>query len=508
MGTGNLTLHGWALSLDSFWTVDAVVYTLVELVTGVRGVVLFLVPAMIAASVVVVGVLLARDRRRGIAGVAAATTVVVVLGLPSHVLANVFLRGPLHVGTALLCLCAFAGLRSGRLGWGWVAAVLCLAAGVLGDFQTAALGLGSVCAAGFIAMLRMRDWRSGAPEVGAAGVGLLLAAVVRAASDLVGTFSVNASHPRASDSQMITNLHYLPSWGANMLGVGGGQLGNGGVPVALEAVHLISLFVVTGGIIAGAVRMVSGAIRGRVSPMAASADWRLEDLLVLAVFADLVVFLVLTTSDDPGFLRYLTAAVIFGTVLAGRWVGRLAASVPAALLVRRGTAVVCLAVVAAFAAAFGFTLAAPIAKQPSAQLDTFLEARQLHVGIGDYWSSSITTVATGGVVTVRPVISTRAGSVVRYERQSAASWYTNQPFEFLVYNTARPWGGIDATTASLTFGRVAQTYVVGPYRVLVWRHPLFVSDTGRIRPVRVHSTNPSRATGSPLLKLPNRSGRT
>ena len=102
------------------------VYMLVELVTGVRGTLLFLVPAMIAACVVVVSVLLARDGRRGFAGLAAATTVVVVLGLPNHVLANVFLRGPLHVGTALLCLCAFAGLRSGRFGWGWVAAVLCL----------------------------------------------------------------------------------------------------------------------------------------------------------------------------------------------------------------------------------------------------------------------------------------------------------------------------------------------------------------------------------------------
>ena len=86
-------------------------------------------------------------------------------------------------------------------------------------------------------------------------------------------------------------------------------------------------------------------------------------------------------------------------------------------------------------------------------------------------------MATGGVVTVRPVISTPAGRVVRYERQSAATWYTNQPFEFLVYDTARPWGGIDATTASLTFGPVARTYVVGPYRVLVWRHPLFVPGT-------------------------------
>ncbi len=154
--------------------------------------------------------------------------------------------------------------------------------------------------------------------------------------------------------------------------------------------------------------------------MEASAAWRVEDLLVLAVFADLVVFVVLTTSDDPGFLRYLTAAVIFGTVLAGRWVGRLAASFSSALPVRRGAAAVCVAVVAAFAAAFGFTLAAPMPKQPNAQLDRFLEARQLVVGIGDYWSASITTVATSGGVTVRPVITTPAGRVVRYQRQSAA----------------------------------------------------------------------------------------
>ena len=172
--------------------------------------------------------------------------------------------------------------------------------------------------------------------MGAAAAGLIIAAVVRAASEVVGTFSVNASHPRASGSQMITNLHHLPSWGASMLGVGGGQLGNGGVPVALEAVHLIGLLVVTGGIVSGTVAMVSGAIRGRASPVEASAAWRLDDLLVVAVFADLVVFLVLTTSDDPGFLRYLTAAVIFGAVLAGRWVGRLAASLPSAVLVRRG----------------------------------------------------------------------------------------------------------------------------------------------------------------------------
>jgi hypothetical protein len=485
--------------LDSFWTVDAIVYTLVELVTGVRGTLLFLVPAMIAAAVVIVGVVLARDGRRGMAGIAAGATVVVVIALPSHVLANVFLRGPLHVGTTLLCLCAFAGLRAGRIGWGWVAAVLCLAAGILGDFQTAVLGVASVTAAGVVAMLRRRDWRAGMPEVGAALAGLVVAALVRAGSEVVGTFSVNTSHPRASASQIVTNLEHLPSWGANMLGVGGGQLGTGGVPAALEVVRLIGLLVVIGGIAATTVAMVRGVLRGGASTDE-HADWRLDDLLVLGVFADLILFVVLTTSDDPGFLRYLTAAVIFGAVLGGRWVGRLAVALPSARLTRGAAVAISLFAVAGAVTAFGFTLAAPIPRQPAAQLDKFLEDRGLVVGIGDYWSASITTVASDGVVTVRPVISTPAGRVVLYQRQSDRAWYTNQPFDFLVYDTSRPWGGVDAISASRTFGRMARTYAVGNYRVLVWRHPLRVTGSSVPTPA-IRSTSSVRRAMSATQPL-------
>jgi hypothetical protein len=478
MGSGNVTLHGWALSLDSFWTIDAVAYTLVELVTGVRGMLLYLVPALIAAAVIVVGVFLAREGRRGIAAVAAGTTVVVILALPSHELANVFLRGPLHVGTTLLCLGAFAGLRSGRVGWGWLAAILCLAAGVLGDFQTAVLGVGSVCAAGLVAILRTRTWRSGVPELSAAVASMVLAAVVRLVTDAVGTFSVNTSHPSASPSRMIINLRHLPSWSAHLLGVGAGQLGSGGTPVALQAVHVIGLVVVTGGFLAGIVALVKGACRGVAAPEEANAMWRLDDLLVLAVLADIVVFLTLTTSDDPGFLRYLTAAVIFGSVLAGRWVGRIVASLPTSRSVRRGASAVGLATIAACIAAFGFTLTAPAPGRQSARLDRFLESRQLLVGVGDYWTASITTVETGSDVIVRPVIATPSGHVVRYRRQSAEAWYTRQPFQFLVYNTARRWGGVGASSASSTFGPGARIYVVGPYRVLVWPHRLTVSAQG------------------------------
>jgi hypothetical protein len=481
MGAGHVMLHGWSLSLDSFWSVDALFYLVTELVTGVRPMLLNLVPSIIAAIVIVVGALMARDGRRGTPGVAAVVSVVALLALPSHSLAVFFLQGPLHVGTVLWCLIAFWGLRSQRIGRGWVVAVVFLAAGTLGDAQIIVLGIVPTFAAGVVTMLRRRAWRSGLPEVGAAAAALVLAAVLRQIADALGTFTVDSTHPRASLAQVWTNIGHLVPWGATMLGVGQGPLGNGTAPLALKLVHVCGLAAVVVGVLVASVALVRGASGGRSSSStaatAAPAPWSLDDLLVLAFFADLGVFVVVTSTNDPGYLRYLTGAVIFGSILAGRWVGRLTATITSVAL-RRGAAVFGVCVVAAFAASSGFAITGARPVQPAVALGQFLETHQLRHGIGDYWSASITTVSTAGAVTIRPVITTPKGRVVRYERQSARSWYTHQSFEFLVFNKAEPWGGVDATTAAATFGPVARTYVVGPYRVLTWPHPLEVSAQG------------------------------
>jgi len=226
-----------------------------------------------------------------------------------------------------------------------------------------------------------------------------------------------------------------------------------------------------------AVGLMSGAVRGSQSSDTSSGAWRLDDLLVTAFIADLVVFVVLTSSDDPDFRRYLTAAVIFGAILAGRLLGRLATAVKSPRPLRVGAVVGVLAT-AAFASGVGLNVAALAPSRTFTQLGQFLAAHHLHHGIGDYWSASITTVATQGSVTVRPVITTPQGKVVRYQRQSTSSWYVDHPFAFLVFDTARPWGGVESATASATFGPIARTYIVGTYRVLVWNHPITVSSVG------------------------------
>ena len=206
MTGGNVMLHGWALSLDSFWTIDALFYTLVEFVTGMREILINLVPAVIAAVTIVVGAWLARDGRRGAPGLVAGLVVVALLAFPSHVLSMFLLQGPLHVGTTLWCLIAFAGLRSGRFGWGWAVAVGVLAAGTLGDFQTVALGIVPVCIAGIVVTLRTRSWRTGIPIVSAGLVSLIAAGILRLLASAIGTFTVATSHPTASLPDMVTNV--------------------------------------------------------------------------------------------------------------------------------------------------------------------------------------------------------------------------------------------------------------------------------------------------------------
>jgi hypothetical protein len=476
MSSGNLLLNGWALSVDPFWTIDAVFYTVIELVTGMRATLLYLVPAIIAALVILVGVILARDRRGGAAGAAATVTVLALLAFPSHALTTDFVHGALHVGTTLWCLIAFAGLRSGRVRWGWAVAVVFLTAGLLGDLETVAIGLAPVVAAGLVAVLRTRDWRSGVPGVCAAAAALLLAALIREAAIYAGTFSINPGHPRAKLSQLPVNLKYLVHWGANLLGLGSGSFGSGGVPAPLQAVHVIGLLVVLAAVGTATAALIRGAVLGNRAAAAASGSWRLDDLLVFAFFADLVVFLALTLGDDIGFARELTAAIIFGAILAGRWAGRLVTAIGSAWI-RRAGAVAGLAVVTAFAVGFGLTLTAPRPIRPYDQLAQFLAAHHLSQGVGDYWSSSITTAASGGTVTVRPVFA-KYGKVVRYRRQSGTDWYKGQTFQFLVYNKALPWQGVGWDTANATFGHVARTYFVGTYRVLVWNHPIEVAHGG------------------------------
>ncbi|MHB1782676.1 MAG: hypothetical protein ACYCTE_08300 [Acidimicrobiales bacterium] len=480
LGAGDVTLHHWFLSLDSFWGVDALFYAVAVLLVGVRPELLNLVPAVIAALAVVVGAAMARDGRRGVAGLAGAATVVALIALPTYALAGFWLQGPLHIGTALWCLLAFAALARTRSRGAWVVAVVLFTAGNIGDLQTLAFGVVPAALAGVVAAARRRELRAGAAFVAAAGASVVLALVVRETAKLVGTFVVNKSNPIASHHQMLANLGLAATYGAKLLGLGSSGFGTGSVPGALLGVHVVGLALVVAGVLVASVDLVRGVLvghpnRGRVPD--GSEPWRLDDLLVLAFFGSVAVFVILTPVASPPYARYLTPAVAFGAILAGRLVARLVARFSRRWLVALAASAGA-AVLACFAAGAGFTLAGPSTPRPARALGTWLASHDLHSGIGGYWSASIVTVETRGVVRVRPVTALPGGRVVAYTRNSESTWYDGHSFDFLVFNPALDFGDVDLKTATATFGRPTSVTPVNGYLVLSWNHPVTLPHVG------------------------------
>jgi hypothetical protein len=532
LASGNLILHGWDLSLDSFWLIDAPFYALAYGLFGIRELLLHVVPAVIACLVVLVGAVMAVDGRRRGGRVAGVVTVVATLVLLTHTMSYFFLQGPLHVGTALWALLAFLLLRRGRFGWGWLAAVLFLAAGMNGDLLIVAYGIVPILLAGLVAMARRRDWRAGSAAVTAAVAGGLLGLVVREVTKALGGFHIAKADPIASLAQMVINLRTMFTYGGDLIGVRNVYFGTGGVPIGLQRVHIVEGVVLIACLALGVIRLAEGVLRGSsrnrrgsglvieglvieglvieglgtdgrgtvtgdarsatnrakslaAAPSGSSArsrlsawlsseeeSWRLDDMLTVACFGPPATYILLATAVNPQFTRDLTAAVIFVAILAARVIARQWESLRR---LRLPVGLVGLACVACFAVGLGYTVSAPVPAQPADALVSWLGAHHLDSGVGAYWTASIATTASGGRVAIRPVVADSTGHLERYKRQSAASWYRDRAFRFLVYEPAAPFGGVDRASAVASWGPPERTENIGIYQILVWRRPFVVS---------------------------------
>jgi len=480
---GNLTLHGWLLALDSFWTVDAPFYAVGVWIFGVAPLLLNLVPAAIAVLVVIVALRIASDGREGDARVAAIVTVLALLALPGPDLTDYLLQGPWHIATALCCLLSFLGASRHRFGRPWALAVAMLAAGLLGDLMILVIGVVPVMCAGLVYMRRMRSWRAGLPAFSAGVAGVVVAIAVRELADLVGTFSLTSRNLALKASLISANLRHVPSRFAALLGVGAMKLkGISNGPLVLQVFHGVGLAVVVAVVVAAAFGLIRGLV-GTAAPVENRDERRVDDFLVLGFIAGIGFFAFASQSGNLEFVKYLTPGVVFAAVLVGRRAGSLVPFLQARG-VWRVCVVVALSICVAFAVDFGLQFGRPVPPRPAYALAQFLRAHGLRHGVGDYWSSSLVTVEADDHVTVRPV-ATLSGRIVQFDRQLDTDWYQSQSLSFLVYDSARPWHGVNAASAIATFGEPSQVFSVGTYRVMTWQSG-----------IRITGSLPS--SGSPL----------
>lgn len=485
---GNFMLRGWSLSLDSFWTVDALIYAPIVLILGIGRELLFLVPAFIASGVTLVGVWLTSEGRKSVAIWPGGAVLAILIAIPSPYLASFLVQGPLHIGTTLWCLLAIILLRNCRFGWQWLLAVVLLAAGILGDFLTVALGILPVGIAGLLIAIRHRRFSKGAAPIAASGAACLLALVVRMIAVTIGTFGIRRANPLAtSPLRMLGNVGYGLKLVTELFGIGSGN-GLSAGPIWLELFRVVAFVGVVITLCVGIFAMVASVTKSRYAtyqPTRRSTSESIDphfvdNALILGTGGSACIFIGLAVNSSATYGRYLVPGIIFVSILTGRMAARTFEGLHHSVRHGRSPKMpsIAMAVIASVGAVsfigFGAGVLQHGPPDPESELISYLSSHHLTTGVGGYWTASLTTVDSGGHILVRPVVE-RNGSLERYQRQSDASWYTNQRFTFVVFDTQIPWGGVDAAIASSTFGTPASTVDVGPYVVLTYPSGFSVS---------------------------------
>ncbi len=470
---GQLLLHGWSLSLDSFLTVDVPYYAVGVAVIGLAPILMHLIPALLLALCLLVGMKIGAEGAPLRQRVYMATLLLLFLAIPSRTGAYFLLQGPWHIATALVCLIAVVLLRRPGFGWRWFLSVVLIGLAINGDLQMVALGVVPLALAGLFASLRTRSLRAGLDLIGAAVAALVVALIFRAISSAVGTFSVSESHHTVKFHQLIRDLGHLGNWVTAIYGIHPGPVGGDPVETLLAIVRALVAIVVVFGVVTALVNVVRGLVRGdnRESAVATEALWRSDDLLLSMVLGALGVFLLLTLSNNTSYARYLDPVVIFSSILAARIVARALVRFSNYAEQMAAPLLVATLIVLAYSSAVVAGRGAPTA--PTAPLERYLISHHLTKGIADYWAASIVTVDTRGAVVLRPVVANLQGIVVPDGRQASASWYDHVTFDVVVYQRD-PYGRVDAATVRRTFGAPAATRTIGTYSVLTYRHPIVV----------------------------------
>jgi hypothetical protein len=457
---GNPLLRGWQLSDVSFYTTELPEYALVELLRGLNAGVIPAAAAATYALLVLLAALLAKGRATGAEAVVRALIAAGIMLAPETPAgAGIVLSSPDHVGTAVPLLLTWLAIDrlAGRGYLPWLVGVL-LTLVEIADESAVYVGAVPVIIVSAVRIYQRRaSWRIDAGLLVAAAASVALASAVLLRIRHAGGFVVApAKTSFTTAAQMPHNVwttveSVLQLFGADFFGM------RFGLPAAIALLHLVGLIMAAFGCWLGARQLVH-------------ARDRLVPILVVGVAVNLAAYLFSTQVIDLASARLIAAVLPFSAVLAGRLIpGRPATTTLLPAL---------LAVLLAYTAVIGYNASKPAQPPATQDVASWLLANHLTAGIGDYWAANITTVADGGRVRVRSVV-TSCGRFVPDAWESNESWYERpNTATFLVLALTSP-AGADGSPgeAKAQFGVPQRTARIGAYEVLVWNHDLLPAVT-------------------------------
>jgi len=482
---GNPLLRGWTVSDVSFYTTELPQYALVELLRGLRADVVDIAAAMTYTLVVLLAALLAKGTatgRQALPRVALAAGILLAPQLGPGT--NVLLSSPDHIGTSVPLLLAWLVLdRAGRrwyvplvtsalLGLAEVADSIVLVAGII--------PLALVCTVRGARAARAGARGDAVYELALAGGALAAAEAARwtlRAVTAAGGFTVRPLSTQIAPFGEIIG-HNLPAAGRCLLLLFGASPAGAaaGEPAFFRAPHLAGAALALAGVAAAAVRLRRGGdLAGQV--------------LLGAIAVNLGAFLVTERAVDLSSAREIAPVLPFAAALAARELAPALARVrwrrgaapagagvaPSGRLALAGPRLagwLLVVVGAGYAAGLGLELTAPAAAAQGAPLTAWLRAHPLGgAGLGGYWQASVVTLASGGMVAVRPVADV-GGAIRAHPGEVNGAWFDPRRAQarFVVLSpgdTGYP-GYADYRAVRATWGPPARVYHVGRYTVWYW----------------------------------------
>jgi len=481
---GHLLLHGWYMSDVSFFPTELPQYALLESFLGLRMQTAHVAAAMTYTLVFLLAVVLARS---GSSGRAAAIRTLIAAGI---MLAPQFGFGVFaldlsvgHIGTAVPLLLVWLLLDKMPSRWYVPVLTAVLLAWVLvADPITYVVGigpLGAVCAARVIRGFARasghwtdrlaRQWYDlalGASTVAATA----LAWVANNLISAVGGYRVNRPPFYLTPWHDLQN-NAPAAWKVLQI-FGADYAGLHGIWLALAFLHMVSVFLVGWALVRVFRRFYAASL--------------VDQVLAAAIVLNVVLYMLTNASDEAA--HEVAVIVPFGAALAARVLVRAARQARAARdgrtrRVRVAAFAAGIAVLAGYAAGFGYELTRPVAAPANTGLASWLARHDLTYGLSGYWTSSSVTVNGGNHVQVRALMQY---TLQRDLWMSNLDWYNpRHHYANFVVLDAQPgyfshWEPVQLI--GKYFGVPARVYHTGPYTIMVWNKNLLKYIPGREMP--------------------------
>jgi hypothetical protein len=472
---GNLLLHGWYMSDVSFFPTELPQYALLESFLGLHTQTAHVAAAMTYTLVFLFAVLLARS---GSSGRAAWIRTLIAAGI---MLAPQFGLGVFaldlsvgHIGTSIPLLLTW--LLLDKLPARWyvpVLTALLLAWVLVADPIAYVVGvgpLGVVCAARVLRGL-VKGTGPWTGRVAASWFDLALGAASVAATALawaanilitaLGGYTVNRL-PFYFTPWVYLHNNAPAAWKVLQI-FGANYAGLGGIWLTLAFVHMASVFVVAWALVRVARRFFRFGL--------------VDQVLATAIVMNVVLYMLTNAANEAA--HEVAVIVPFGAALAARVLvpslqtnagesrsARLRWLRPAALVAGA-------AVLAGYAAGFGYELTQPTQPPANVGLSSWLYRHHLTYGLSGYWTSSSITVNSGQQVKVRALMQYTLEADLWMAK---ADWYNPKRHRAnFVIMDSQP-GNFSHWEPYLLvkryFGPPARTYRLGWYTIMVWNRNL------------------------------------